>query len=496
MVNKSVHSIFVTNEEQTPLQDAPVELSFKIETNEASLIRQDTYEGRPHTVLPVVLIKEGVWNGLYYPADELAKFPAAWNNRPIPVYHPEDIDGNRISANDPRVLEKWNAGHVFNASWDDSTKKLKGEMWIDNEKAQKLDAGKRMLQMVDEGMMIEVSTGLFIDNDAQKGVFDGKEYSGIARNHRPDHLAALPDRKGACSVEDGAGAPRTNQQDDSEARPSWIRRILTKMGFISNDDSLDDRRAALRTALEKRFTSSYVYLVDMRTESVVFEYETKSGQMKGLYLLGYKLGEDGSVELSTDTPTEVKVRTEYVPVTNTGEPQMDRAAMIETLQKKGWGADEDKAILETMSDEQLKRLLPAEEETPPPATPPAAPATHSAPETPPATTAPPAAAPPAVTMESYVANAPAEIQDVLKSAVEANRRKHAFMVNQLKGVPNCPFTEQQLQGMTVEQLTPLLALAGKPSFAGNEIDTPASPPPTPTTNSMPSWDWKEDKLSK
>jgi hypothetical protein len=48
---------------------------------------------------------------------------------------------------------------------------------------------------------------LFTDNEtAPPGASHlGRPYNFVARNYRPDHLAILPDQRGACSIEDGCG---------------------------------------------------------------------------------------------------------------------------------------------------------------------------------------------------------------------------------------------------------------------------------------------------
>jgi hypothetical protein len=49
-----------------------------------------------------------------------------------------------------------------------------------------------------------------LDAAAKVLVLAGRQYVGIARNHRPDHLAILPDLKGSCSIADGAGLCRNH----------------------------------------------------------------------------------------------------------------------------------------------------------------------------------------------------------------------------------------------------------------------------------------------
>ena len=79
-------------------------------------IRFEQYLGRRHLVVPAVLFVEGVHNGsagpILYTAEELSKYPAAWNGRPVPVFHPEDPELGPISCNDPRIIEKQSVGPV------------------------------------------------------------------------------------------------------------------------------------------------------------------------------------------------------------------------------------------------------------------------------------------------------------------------------------------------------------------------------------------------
>ena len=149
-------------------------------SNMSELIRDGELDGRSYKVAPVVLIVEGVHNELFYPATELAKFPEAWNAKPVPVYHPTDLEGNAISATSPEQIQQNSIGLLFNVRWDAKTKKLRGEVWIDIEKAGKLEGGKAVLDMLEANQMIEVSTGLFVEIQAISGDWNGEHYDGIA----------------------------------------------------------------------------------------------------------------------------------------------------------------------------------------------------------------------------------------------------------------------------------------------------------------------------
>lgn len=166
-------------------------------------------DGRRYAVVPCVLMAEGVWEGsegpFFYSAKSLQNACPSWNNKPIVVYHPE-VDGVPVSAASPAVLASQGCGMLLNVRWEDD--KQKGDAWLDEEKTNKVD--DRIIPMLERGEKIETSTGLIVDaldvaNEKGEGVHKGKKYTRIADNHRPDHFAILPDRRGAFSVADGGG---------------------------------------------------------------------------------------------------------------------------------------------------------------------------------------------------------------------------------------------------------------------------------------------------
>lgn len=59
--------------------------------------------------------------------------------------------------------------------------------------------------------LLEVSTGYWHDGRQQAGSFDGEPYREVQRSLLSDHLAILPNERGACSVNDGCGTPRVNR---------------------------------------------------------------------------------------------------------------------------------------------------------------------------------------------------------------------------------------------------------------------------------------------
>ena len=183
-------------------------------------VRHEMLEGRQCLVVPTAMIVEGVLNGsngpLLYPADELAFGPGIWDHRPLVLGHP---DG---TACDPVVLNSRKIGVILNTRW--KSPKLHTEAWIDVERCSRLD--RRILDRLQNGEKVEVSTGLHVNIERRMGEFRGRRYDGIARNYRPDHLAVLPDTVGACSIADGAGMLQNALSPAQAAMADWFERQL------------------------------------------------------------------------------------------------------------------------------------------------------------------------------------------------------------------------------------------------------------------------------
>lgn len=175
----------------------------EIISNVLGKTRRTTLGGREYLVAPLTLIVPGVLNGskgpLLYSIDELAKNTEAWNHIPIVVRHPIR-NGQHVSARDPDVLETCHIGHVFRAN---ANGKLRAEGWFDVVATKKVEPS--ILDRLEKNQSIELSTGLYTDNEYAPGEYKGRAYTHVAKNYRPDHLAILPDQRGACSIEDGCG---------------------------------------------------------------------------------------------------------------------------------------------------------------------------------------------------------------------------------------------------------------------------------------------------
>jgi hypothetical protein len=177
--------------------------------NTVGHVRRERWRGRDYLVAPLAMINPGVLAGsqgpLLYTAQDIARYAVDWEGMPLTVYHPTDPITNRpLSAADPGVLDRQGVGLVRRPYFNG---KLRAEGWFDEEKTRAVSPAVH--RMLNAGEPIELSTGLYTDNEPApvNSIHreSGRPYTHFARRHAPDHLAVLPDQVGACSLKDGCG---------------------------------------------------------------------------------------------------------------------------------------------------------------------------------------------------------------------------------------------------------------------------------------------------
>ena len=201
-------------------------------------VKEKMHQGKKHLVIPVTMMVEGVHYGSHGPLlhsiSELGKFPEAWNGIPVVINHPE-IDGMNVSANDPDIIDGQTVGRVYNTHVKNT--KLVAEAWLDMEKLNNLSP--EILIAINGGELLEVSLGMFTDDERIEGDWNGETYEAIAKNHRPDHLALLPCSVGACSLEDGCGLGVNNEKGGImkkvEKSPDVFEEVDLKINETANN---------------------------------------------------------------------------------------------------------------------------------------------------------------------------------------------------------------------------------------------------------------------
>ncbi len=486
-MKKKSKSLLVINDETPALVKGDRMVSFVCNLLPKQC-RLDTLEGRNYTVVPMVILTEGVHSGssgpVYYPPEELSKYPESWNHKPLVVYHPT-MNGQGISACDPVVINTQKVGLMMNTKWDKN--RLKAEAWIEQERADIVDP--RVMAAVTANEMMELSTGVFLDIEPTAGEWKGEKYTGIARNYRPDHLALLPDKIGACSIADGAGLLR-NQEGQPKELTMALRKVLQQMGFTSNEMSFDNIRNDLGTQLRKKFNISpdsgpFLWVENVYSNFVIYEFDGK------LFRIGYTSSDTLGVVLGTEKPVEVKRVTEYRTVEGAFVGNQDQGKQTPMNKKElvdkiignstGW-AESDREDLMTMKEERLNRLASKPATTNKETTVPApAPAPAVVPAPAPANVIPmPAPAKP-VTMEEYIAAAPAGVQDVLRNSLEMHNEEKVRLIGLITENKSNIFTKEELGNKPLGELKKLACLVATPE----QVTRPANysgMAPTPSTN--------------
>ncbi|MBX3050815.1 MAG: DUF2213 domain-containing protein [Caldilineaceae bacterium] len=271
--------------------------------NRISQATEKTFDGRAYLVAPVTMLVAGVLNDALVTAEEAGKYVASWNGRPATLSHPQR-NGEYVSAGTPEINATEAPGQVWNAAFADG--KLTAEIWIDIAKATAI--GGDALTVMDrlrKNQPVEVSTGYFADHEQSNGMHNGKAYSMIARNLRPDHLALLPGGVGACSWQDGCGTPRVNAEQKpcgcSTQKGSDVERDKT----VVNEQEMGDRYGLIRRKFRDNFPANSGEMSDWDNVAVFENYViAQSWKGKGWSAFAYTVNGDA---VTFDAPLPVDV---------------------------------------------------------------------------------------------------------------------------------------------------------------------------------------------
>jgi hypothetical protein len=200
----------------TPARPVKHDLLLHIHTTLTTRPRREVSRGAEYLVCDCVMAIAGVLNGSLLTAEALV--PQDWQAIPIVLDHPADHSGVACSARHPSVLATCGIGQVFHARLGQGKRgtqrvpSLVSELWINRSEALHCGAkGLEVLTRLDRGEPVECSTAFFSEGFAQRGEFEGQPYTEVYTRVRPDHLAILLDSVGACSLADGCGVLRMNQ---------------------------------------------------------------------------------------------------------------------------------------------------------------------------------------------------------------------------------------------------------------------------------------------
>lgn len=432
--------------------------------------RTEYLEGRKHIVVPTVMIKEGVWEGshgkIYYSSAELEKSVPSWDHKPVLNYHPECADGENDCS--PRIINESKIGVILNAGF--GTSKLRNETWIDEDRAKKIN--DKILEAVEKGEKVEVSTGLKADSVKKSGIHNGKKYPHEAVNISGRHLAILHGLVGACSVKDGAGLYQNESKVKGLIDKALKLGLGKAMGFlkknqVNNEMSYSATYRLLERAIRAKIESNgqpwMGYLEDVFSDYCVYWHDNV------LYKIGYT-EKDGKVSLE-DEPQKVNRVTSYE-VMNVSNGQNDsenpdkgdtemsdkKKVIVDRLVSNGKFAEDHRTWLMGLDEaklEDFEKVKPAQQQV-----------NNNQPA--------PAIKPSATVQEALEAvgklSLPEPVIEMLQESLQVRNQKRTELVKVIMADPRNTFTQDYLENRAhYSHLEALARFCEQPAQQGQPI---------------------------
>lgn len=243
---------FQTNSSQNP---ARVMIQCRTAVNRDA-VRRESIDGVEHVIVSSATLPDDVvMNGGLYPADEIAKSFESLELTLAPIEHPQ-INGQFISANDPRAIHDFHAG-AFNMNVRREDGRVHIDKFINVAEAMKTDRGKRLLDRIDElennenPRPIHTSVGVFVlpeELDEPQTNAAGDEFTWVAREMVFDHDAILLDSVGAAQPHQGVGVAVNRKGEECRVDQFIVNTVTAsrRLPLAPNDTTWDAAEADKR----------------------------------------------------------------------------------------------------------------------------------------------------------------------------------------------------------------------------------------------------------
>lgn len=322
------YSVYERTREEEANNAAPTEMT-QIAVQQLGNVRDGQLMGRKMRIIPAVMVQEQVLNNnlgaTFLPAEEIAASVDSWNGMPVVLRHPTR-NGQPVSARTEATLNARGLGMVLNARAEGG--KLKADLYLDVERMEAIPDAAEMLQRFASGEIGELSTGFGTRLDRSEGVHNGRRYVAVMRDVRPDHLALLPDERGACSVADGCGLGVNQEQTEMEENrmPGWFARVWATLARSLNLESEMTRDEMLAALAEKS---------DCELRALLSEPETAEEAAEPEEVVEAEAAvEEVIEEEATDELAELREKLTELEAANAAlqaDRDAEKAALVETL---------------------------------------------------------------------------------------------------------------------------------------------------------------------
>ncbi|WP_031519227.1 hypothetical protein [Siccibacter colletis] len=250
-------------------------------------IRRETYNGRPHLVLPSYTLPANVvMNGGLYPESEINAHYQGLEGTLAPLGHPT-VDGKFVSAFSPEGI---NAGHI--GAWNRNVKKsgnrVYAEKWVDTTVANQSEGGRELLERVaaiergEDVPPIHTSVAVFLDQLEATADQRAQGIEWVAKINAMDHDAILLHEVGAAQPEQGVGLMVNADQ---------AKTLQVNSGALIGESYRERERRLEQAARDKfatgpddyawiaDFTDSQAIVIRNGGDAQVYGYSTEGGKI-------------------------------------------------------------------------------------------------------------------------------------------------------------------------------------------------------------------------
>ena len=230
---------------------------------------------------------------------------------------------------------------------------LRAEAWLEEERLKELSP--EAYESIEAGEPIEVSIGVFSDDEEVSGEWNGETYNAISRRHVTDHLALLPGGVGACSWSDGCGI-RANKKGGQKKsmenqiehnadvdKKQYLRDLIAnaELGYRETMSTIQSKLDAMDSDLRVH------YLEEVHDDYFVYTVRSRErGTSPKLYKRGYSVNDSGAIEFDEE-PTEVRKQITYVTASEGG---LKRTKLNKNKKEVTTMSDEKKPCCEDVVD--------------------------------------------------------------------------------------------------------------------------------------------------
>jgi len=309
-------------------------------------IKRETIDGVEHVIISSFTLPNNiVMNGGLYPSEEIDKSFHTLERTLAPVEHPQDSDGNYISASDPVAIHNYHAG-AFNTNVEKDGDRIRIDKFINVQEAIKTERGKRLLDRINEletnenPRPIHTSVGVFLLPemlDAPQTNAEGQKYSWIAREMVFDHDAILLDSVGAAQPHQGVGMGVNAEGDEFEVENFILNNnekgYLARLTDNAEDQSMRERHDAVDEAL-RGVGLNVTWIEELYEDSVIFS----AGEE--LFTVPYSVDANGIVTI-VGIPLPVERNVSFIPKTNSQKGEAMKDLILKALAAAGIEVNEE-----------------------------------------------------------------------------------------------------------------------------------------------------------